>query len=1559
MPSAKGSSGGGAAPPPGQVAPAQGGDARSGHIGVRGIGAGRGPAAPMAPFIPEEAQVGVQLTEMNSFFTLLHTWLLPGASPANTGSERLKKWGPGTHHHTYAGGGCTPVTGASGWTTPGARTDATPRHHFSAGSLSAASLATAAATAAASIPAARAISDVAVEACLEAITEETGQQAQQECPSSAGVEAAAPRMNAADQTDEQQPALALAASRGATAAEPAAAAEHDASGSCSSVVAALHDACVPAAHLPAVPCTAPAPKAAQQIQQQAQPQSTDVAADAEAADASSPAGPAAGTAPESLGSAAPADAAALDQQPDAAATERGVEDGACPIIVAAAWHAEAEVVQPGTRSTCKADAAADPCAVDAAGSAQQAPSSDSGAGAQPVMPAAAVDQAVVTEAAAPTELPEGLADSLAAIATTTLAYARNSVSGVMDVAVEAAAGQLAAVTAAPQLTGLPQLPPVAVFRRSSECCVGLTDTGAVPRAQGQFSRGSTPDITPTAGAASAASAAAGLRPHAPQVPQMPQADTPGPSCTSSPASHTSPPVTAAAAAGATSQHAGSTTPTRSATSSRAGAAAPSATAAANTTAAAGAGASALDAGSPTAVDARHSASGMAAATGAASGCASGSGGGGGFPGFAQSSATWDAVAARLGGSGAGMGAVSAGRTHDWLHRPGATAGADAASCDGGDAASVADSTTSIDSGVNPMAAAHAARLAFRSSHTGVRTPTLSPMVSLDGMAVQADVAADAPQQPAASRAAQPGPAQAQPGAVPTATASGQQPSRPPLQHPQLAAVVLRERYASISGGSSSSSSTGGGPHSTPGAGTPGTKAALLAAAEGSAGGSPCSPSLPPPPLCRPNTWSCSGSEGAPLQANLGSGTSAGAGPHAAAGGALSAAQQQAAQHLHARYQQQQQQQQQQIQQQKQSYQRQSMPGSTTQHQYLHERLAAASSAASAASALSEKALQDAAAAATAPAAAGGTSSGPPPTPASPGGAASRLPPAGAVLSGAEPLAALPAAPAFMPSPRCLACGTASMALTQARLQLEALAARHTQLWRQYERLGATASATEARCAALEDTVRRQEAELAALRKAAAAAAAATVALQTQERVLQELRAAASASATAAGSVRSGGTTPRSPHTAGSSPRASGMGNGAVPVLGGTALLSSPSPGGPSPSCAPSPASTRALSQTHKPLQMGSPASALAGMGAWAGGSDAAAAARAAASLRAAGGRSLKQMRYPAAVADSYDDDRGGEPGGGRRGRGSNSGAGIRFHTNPLPLLAASGGLSSARESLQEGGCRQSEEGGLWGLLGKGPSGGVRRGGEAGMGGAILIGGGGVDGQCSDTDSEDASTSDLLLAMGGRPLGAGVAAPAVAASGAGAGGDRAGVALRSSTSTRLMQLAAAAPPVLRSASGGIGRHSRIPVLSMPQLSLPIEAKQHPQPQQQSITTIEPTARDAGCATPTRSLSSASGAVAAKVAALAAAAAAAAPPPGLMSPPGGSSGRAAKPVVLAVSPVVPRAMKFGAGMTSHSNPVAAAAEASRRRAKSGPVPWVNMTSNPLALEEEEEERRAEGH
>lgn len=91
MPSASGSSGGGV-PPPSTT-----GDGRLG-TGARGAGAGR---APMAPFAPEDAQVGVQLTEMNSFFTLLHTWLLPGASPANTGSERLKKWGPGTHHHTY------------------------------------------------------------------------------------------------------------------------------------------------------------------------------------------------------------------------------------------------------------------------------------------------------------------------------------------------------------------------------------------------------------------------------------------------------------------------------------------------------------------------------------------------------------------------------------------------------------------------------------------------------------------------------------------------------------------------------------------------------------------------------------------------------------------------------------------------------------------------------------------------------------------------------------------------------------------------------------------------------------------------------------------------------------------------------------------------------------------------------------------------------------------------------------------------------------------------------------------------------------------------------------------------------------------------------------------------------------------------------------------------------------------------------------------------------------------------------------------------------------------
>jgi hypothetical protein len=182
------------------------------------------------------------------------------------------------------------------------------------------------------------------------------------------------------------------------------------------------------------------------------------------------------------------------------------------------------------------------------------------------------------------------------------------------------------------------------------------------------------------------------------------------------------------------------------------------------------------------------------------------------------------------------------------------------------------------------------------------------------------------------------------------------------------------------------------------------------------------------------------------------------------------------------------------------------------------------------------------------------------------------------------------------------------------------------------------------------------------------------ALGCQERVLQELRAAASASASAAASVRSGGTTPRSPRTAGSSPRASALGTATTPVpalgCGAAPVLSSPSPGGPSPSFAPSPASSRALSQTPTPLQMGSPASALAGVVAWgAGGSsaggDTAAAARAAASLRAAGARSLKTMRYPAAVADSFDD---GEPGSGRRGRSSNSGAGIRFHTNPLPLL---------------------------------------------------------------------------------------------------------------------------------------------------------------------------------------------------------------------------------------------------------------------------------------------------
>lgn len=453
----------------------------------------------------------------------------------------------------------------------------------------------------------------------------------------------------------------------------------------------------------------------------------------------------------------------------------------------------------------------------------------------------------------------------------------------------------------------------------------------------------------------------------------------------------------------------------------------------------------------------------------------------------------------------------------------------------------------------------------------------------------------------------------------------------------------------------------------------------------------------------------------------------------------------------------------------------------------------------------------------------------------------------------------------------------------------------------------------------------------------------------QERVLQELRAAVSASATAAASVRSGGTTPRSPHTAGSSPRASVMGNGAVPVLGGITLLTSPSPGGLSPSFAPSPASSRELSQTPTPLQMSSPASALAGAGAWAGGgADTEAAARAAAGLRAAGARSLKQMRYPAGVADSYDGDRGSEHGDSRSGHRSNSGAGIRFHTNPLPLLAASGGLSSARESLQEGGGRQSEEGGLWGLLSKGASGSGR--GEAGVDAAIVIGGGDVDdGHSSDSGSEIAA---LVRALGGRVTG-GAAPAAAATTGTGAGSDRGGVALRSSTTTRLMQLASAAPPVLRSASGGIGRHSRIPVLSMPQLSLPMESAQAPQPQHQESSADT---RDAGCATPTRSLSIVGGAVAAKVAALAAAAATARPP-GLMSPPG-SSGRAAKPVVLAMSPVVPRAMKFGTGMTSHSNPVAAAAEASRQRAKSSPMPWVNITSNPLALEEEEEERRAEG-
>eukprot|EP00198_Chlamydomonas_reinhardtii_P005969 XP_001695305.1 predicted protein [Chlamydomonas reinhardtii] len=1405
MPSASGSSGGGV-PPPSTT-----GDGRLG-TGARGAGAGR---APMAPFAPEDAQVGVQLTEMNSFFTLLHTWLLPGASPANTGSERLKKWGPGTHHHTYvsqgiltrgfvakkraSGGGCTPVIGASGWTTPGARTETTPRHPFSAGSLSAASLAAAAATAAASVAASRAIScsDVGVDACLEAITEETAAEAASKAGS--GTQQRVQRAAATAPQEAFAPVGQLSLASGAA---------------------------------PAAEADLPDP---QQVKPGAQLQAPDAAANGTSAGAISSAGHAtATTAPQSL-SIAPADATSLQQEKvqrleqqevlPAAAAETSLEERPCPDVVAAARHLEAEVAQPGALTSSEA-AAADTVACtsadDATGVGQQQPNdSSSTADATAARPTATVSPALPGAAATEqphADQPEALVDSVTSSSTTTLAYARNSVSGAPEVQ---AAARLASAgaEAVPQLQELAQLPPVGVFRRSSECCVLLTDTGAAPRALGHFSRGSTPGGTPTA-AAAATSAVMGLRP------QVPQADTPGPSCTSSPASQVSP-VAAAAADGPADPHAGSTTPTRSATTARASAVVPPAAATATTTAAVRAGVLNAHGSTPTGVDARH---------GASSTAHGGPGSGGsGFPGFAHSSATWDAVAARLSGSGAGgMSAVSAGRTSccsttDWLHRPASTTGVDAGSCDGGDGASVADSTTSIDSGANPMAAAHAARLAFRSSFTGNKTPTLSPMASLDGMAGQAEPSATAAfQQPAVRLAAQPDPAQSQPMSAPASALSGrgtsqlpeQQLPRPPLQHPQLAAMVLRERYASISGGSSSSSPAGAAHGTlaagTPGAGTPGTKAALLAA-EGSAGGSPCSPSLPPPPLCRPNTWSCSGNEDALLQSNLGPGTGtttgSGAGQAAArAGGPLSAAQQQAAHHLHAR----------------------------------------------------ERALTDATATA---AAAGGSS----PAPAS-GDASGRLPPAGAVLSGAEPLAALPAAATFMPSPRCLACGTASMALTQARLQLEALAARHTQLWRQYERLGATASATEARCSALEETVRRQEAELSALRTAAAAAATATAALQQQERVLQELRAAVSASATAAASVRSGGTTPRSPHTAGSSPRASVMGNGAVPVLGGITLLTSPSPGGLSPSFAPSPASSRELSQTPTPLQMSSPASALAGAGAWAGGgADTEAAARAAAGLRAAGARSLKQMRYPAGVADSYDGDRGSEHGDSRSGHRSNSGAGIRFHTNPLPLLAASGGLSSARESLQEG----------------------------------------------------------------------------------AGSDRGGVALRSSTTTRLMQLASAAPPVLRSASGGIGRHSRIPVLSMPQLSLPMESAQAPQPQHQESSADT---RDAGCATPTRSLSIVGGAVAAKVAALAAAAATARPP-GLMSPPG-SSGRAAKPVVLAMSPVVPRAMKFGTGMTSHSNPVAAAAEASRQRAKSSPMPWVNITSNPLALEEEEEERRAEG-